>query len=316
MVNKNAKERKSGKGWIIALVVLIIIIGCFLFFGITMFLLTSLNYDDPIHSGNVAIIPIKGPIVGDAGDSFFGGDQLAVSSKIVEKIEKADKEHNIKAIILEVNSPGGSPVASDEIANALEATQKPTLVVIREVGASGAYWIASSADVIIAHEMSMVGSIGVIGSYLEFPGLLDRFNISYNQLISGKHKDIGTPYKHLEEEEKAMFQELLDELHAEFVTQVSQGRNMPREQVMELATGWVFTGRKGKELGLVDELGGMKEAIEIVERDLNITVKTVEYKTQPSLLDLIAGTGQMSSYHVGKGIGDSLLTQKEFTVRM
>src|SRR3989338_6818866 len=111
--------------------------------------------------------------VGDEGSSSFF-ESATASSETIKFIEKADKNPSIKAIILEINSPGGSAVASEEIANAVKKTNKTTVAWIREIGTSGAYWIASSSDHIVASRMSVTGSIGVIASYLEFEGLVDR----------------------------------------------------------------------------------------------------------------------------------------------
>ena len=151
-------------------------------------------------SGNVALIPIEGVIVGtDDGEFLF--ESVTSSLDTVELIEKADRNPNIKAIILEINSPGGSAVASEEIANAIKKTNKTTVAWIREIGTSGAYWVSSASDHIVANRVSITGSIGVIASYLEFPGLLDRYNITYQRLVSGKYKDIGSPYKEMTTEE-------------------------------------------------------------------------------------------------------------------
>src|SRR3989344_1616932 len=161
-------------------------------------------------SGNVALIPIQGVIVGDE-DSEFLFESVTSSPEAVELIEKADKNPNIKAIILEINSPGGSAVASEEIAKAVKKTNKTTVAWIREVGASGAYWVASSSDYVIANRVSITGSIGVIASYLEFPGLLERYNVTYQRMVSGKYKDLGSPYREMTQEEKAICQQSLDD---------------------------------------------------------------------------------------------------------
>ena len=127
-------------------------------------------------SGNVALIPIQGVIVGSE-DSEFLFESVTSSQDAVEFIEKADKNPSIKAIILEINSPGGSAVASEEIANAVRKTNKTTVAWIREVGASGAYWVASASDKIVASPMSITGSIGVISSYLEFSKLFEKYGV-------------------------------------------------------------------------------------------------------------------------------------------
>ena len=158
--------------------------------------LTFALFDGP-QRGNVAKIPIEGPITGNGGNSF--GDVAVSSSDVVEFIESADEDAQIKAILLEINSPGGSAVASDEIAAAIKKTEKPVVAVIREAGASGGYWIASAADHIIANRMSITGSIGVISSYLEFSGLMGKYGVGYQRLVSGGRKSIGGSLRKLDD---------------------------------------------------------------------------------------------------------------------
>ena len=107
---------------------------------------------------------------------------------------------------MEINSPGGSAVASDEIATAVKNAKKPVISLIREVGASGGYWVASASDYIIANRMSITGSIGVISSYLEFSGLMEKYGVGYERLVAGENKDLLTPYKKLEADQKALVQ--------------------------------------------------------------------------------------------------------------
>ena len=149
--------------------------------------------------GNVAMIPIEGVIVGTDSSGLFFDDSVS-SLDTIELIEKADRNPNIKAIILQINSPGGSAVASEEIANAVKKTNKTTVAWIREAGASGAYWIASSADYIVSSRVSITGSIGVIASYLEFGNFLEDHNVTYRRLVAGKYKDMGSPMREMTDE--------------------------------------------------------------------------------------------------------------------
>src|SRR3989344_1664750 len=184
----------SIKRWVIVLVVLFVLaLLSLMFAGLMTFM--SADSDIPVlGSATVAVIPIEG-VITTAEDDLFS--DVANSRDIVDLIKEADNNPNVKAIVFEINSPGGSPVASEEIANAIKQTSKPTVAYIREVGASGGYWIASATDRIFASRMSITGSIGVIGSYLEFDGLLDKYNITYRRLVGGKYKDIGSPFKEL-----------------------------------------------------------------------------------------------------------------------
>src|SRR3989338_3083928 len=263
-------------------------------------------------SGNVALIPIEGVIVGSENGFLF--ESAAVSKDTIELVEKADENPNIKAIILEINSPGGSAVASEEIANAVKKANKTTVALIREVGASGAYWIASSSDYVVANRVSITGSIGVIASYLEFPGFLEKYNVTYRRLVSGKYKDIGSPLKEMTEEEQEIFQKNLDLIRDYFVSEVAKNRNMGKKEVDKIANGLFYLGVQAKELGLVDELGGKDEAIAYIEKREGIKAEIVEYEKEKGLLEILAGVLSRQSFFVGKGIGSSLLDNRASAV--
>ena len=262
--------------------------------------------------GNVAMIKVDGIIMSQGTSTF--GTQVSTSEDIVKFIEEADKNEAIKAIIVEINSPGGTPVASAEIADALKAVNKTKVAWIREVGASGAYWVASSTDVIVAHPLSITGSIGVLGSYLEFSGLMQDYNVSYERFVYGKYKDLGTPYKKLSDDEKSLLQSKIDKIGEYFIAEVAKNRNMPVEKVKELATGEFYLGEEAKNLGLIDELGGKEKAYEIVKQKTNITsVEPVVYEKKQTFLDAIASLVSEHGFFVGKGISSSL-TQQKFEV--
>ena len=264
-------------------------------------------------SGNVALIPIEGVIVGTE-DSEFLFESITSSPEAVEFIEKADKNPSIKAIILEINSPGGSAVASEEIANAVRKANKTTVAWIREVGASGAYWVASASDYVIANRVSITGSIGVIASYLEFPGLLEDYNVTYRRLVSGKYKDIGSPYKEMTDEEKVIFQQNLDAIRDYFVSEVAKNRNLNKKDVDKIANGLFYLGAQAKDFGLVDEIGGKDEVISYIEKKEGIKAEVVEYKKEKTLLDILSEVLSRQSFFVGKGIGNALFGKKTASI--
>lgn len=282
--------------------ILMLVIFAFIFFGaISLFIPT-----EHIITGNVALIPITGTIT-TTGQDLVG---KAVSSEdIVKFIMEADKSDKIKAIILEINSPGGEPVASDEIASAVKKANKTTVAVIREKGTSGAYWIASAADHIIANRMSVTGSIGARASYLEIAKLLEDYNVTYRRLVSAKYKDTGSPFRELLPEEQALFQNVLDKLHNEFVSAVAKNRNLPEWVVRELATGFIFLGSEAKELGLVDELGGRDEAIRYIEQTLGIKAELVEFKKKKTIFETFGEFSAKNYFSLGQGLGAKLLEE-------
>jgi len=190
-----AKEvKRSWWKWVL------IPLSVFLFVFVVLPLTFSLIFFDGEQlTGNVALIPISGVIMTEESGSYFSSE-IASSSEIVKSLHEAEESSQIKAIVLEINSPGGSAVASDEIGSAVKKAKlkKPVVAVIRDAGASGGYWVASAADYIVANRMSITGSIGVLSSYLEFSGLMEQYGVTYEKLTAGKYKDMGNPFEKLD----------------------------------------------------------------------------------------------------------------------
>lgn len=291
------KAPRHGVVWLFVIILLAVFGGIIL---VAMFVFGAFG-----GLGNVAVIEIKGVIQGDKSGGVFGMP-VTSSKEIVQLIEKAEKNPLIKAVVIEINSPGGSAVASAEIADALKKSKKPVVSVIREIGASGGYWIASASDRIFAHRLSMTGSIGVISSYLEFAGFLDKYNVTYRRLVAGKYKDAGSPYKELTPEEEMLYQQKLDMLYDAFVSEVALNRNLDKKKVRELATGFVYLGTEAKEDGLIDEFGGIDEAKEYLKRLLNVKIELVPYKKKASLMDILSEVMSSQMYRIGAGIGEGL----------
>jgi len=254
----------------------------------------------------VAIIPIEGPIMSSMGASPFGGNAVD-SETIVDLIEEASEAKNVKAIILKINSPGGTVVASKEIARAVKELEIPVVSVIREVGASGAYWIASASDYIIADEMSITGSIGVNGGYLEFSGLMDEYGVSYEEMTAGKYKDMGNKYEKLNSKEREIMQKKLDLIYENFLGAVAENRNLTYTRVAEIAEGLYYLGVEAMEFGLIDEFGGMKEGKEKVENLTGLALEEKVYEVDEGFFSAFDMIGAKSSYGVGRGIGDSFI---------
>ena len=207
--------------------------------------------------GLIAIIPIKGTITSE--ELYFG--IISTSQEIIGAIEDAEKKRKIKAVIFEINSPGGTPFAAKEVATCIDGMKKPTIAWIREYATSGAYWIASACDEIVADELSTVGSIGVMSIRPDIGELLKKFGIDVETLKTGIYKGLGLPYEKPTEEERALLRKELDEIKENFLNAIAQYRKLNEEILKELATGMVYLGREAKELGLVDHLGGKELAI-------------------------------------------------------
>ncbi|MBI4152954.1 signal peptide peptidase SppA [Candidatus Woesearchaeota archaeon] len=292
-------ERRSNV-WIVVLVVVLII-----FFAMILVPLIFLFVPADFKQGNVAIIEIRGVITED-GDYSFGQD-TAASSDIVQFIHDADEDPLIKAIVVDINSPGGSAVASDEIASALKSTEKPTVALIHEIGTSGAYWIASAADTIIANRMSITGSIGVIASYLEFSQLMGDYGISYQRFVGGNYKDLGTPFKSPTDAERKLFQSKIDKIHGSFIDEIAKNRKLSESQVRQLATGEFFLGSEAKERGLVDMLGNQQTLEEYLEQAGIAEIEFVWYSHEPTFLEALAGLANEQFFFMGKGIGNAFV---------
>lgn len=306
MYSKN--QKKGGNGPKTVLIIIGSIIGIFLLMTIILIALaaSTLRSDTiPSSTGNVAVIPITGPIYSEGIQSTFSA-RSASSEKIVSFIEAAQKNPAIKAIVLDINSPGGTPVGSDMITKAVKEAKKPTYALIRDVGASGGYMIASGADEIIAYRMSMTGSIGVIGSYLEFSGLMDKYGVGYERLVAGEFKDSGSPFKELTEDERDIWQRQLDTLHELFIEEVAGNREMSVEQVRSLADGQVYLGVEALKLGLIDQVGGEQKLLEILKENLGEEPSYAVYRQKSTIFDALSGFNIQAMQNIGRGIGESL----------
>ena len=216
---------------------------------------------------NVAVLPVEGEIWPFYGMSYT---PLIVTPEMIEiSMDTIEEDDTIEAVLIEINSPGGLPVASERIAKRLSNSPLPTVGLIGDIGASGGYMVAAATDHLIASPISMVGSIGVTMSYVEQSKQNDEDGLTYVELNTGKYKDSGSPDKALSDEERKLFQRDLDDLYETFIKMVSEYRDIPLEKVRELADGSTVNGTRAKDLGLVDEVGGRVEAKIALAKILN-----------------------------------------------
>lgn len=235
----------------------------------------------------------------------------ASPGNIIPKINAANDDPMAKVIILKINSPGGTVVASKEIAEAVASSEKPVVAWIRELGASGAYWIASSSDAIVADPASITGSIGVTASYLQYEGLFEKYGIGYERLVTGKYKDTSTPYRDMTSDERTLMMNKLNKLNDMFIRQVAQSRKMDYSKVAGLATGEIYLGIEAYENGLVDHLGGSEKAVEVAETLAGEQLDVVnDYSSSLGWLELFS---QKAFYWFGQGFADALFKLTEQT---
>ncbi len=222
--------------------------------------------NDPLqvrHSDNqVALVYAEGPIVDGNGE---GLSQVIAGDKLARHLRQLRSDDEVKAIVLRVNSPGGSAIASEVILREVQLCQeagKPVIVSMGNVAASGGYWIAASADQIFAEPTTITGSIGVFGFFPNLEELGEKIGVNWEVVKTGDTADIFTVTRPKSPKELAILQTSVDSIYDEFLERVAQGRDLPLERVAELAQGRVWSGSSAKELGLVDELGGLDAAIE------------------------------------------------------
>lgn len=282
--NNDSKKPKITTKRVIWTIVLTIVL---------MFLISSCTV---AISPKIAIVPIKGEISTQGSMSLFSSS--ASSRDIANQIYTLADDETVKAIVLDINSPGGSPVASDEISKAIEYAKekKEVISVISDLGASGAYWIAASTDRIYTAPLSIVGSIGVTSAGLSFEGLIEEYNITYRRQIAGEFKDMGSPYREQTQEEIEKTQQLLDSVHEEFINHVAMNRNMSYDEAKALSTGEIFLGKDAIELGLIDGNKYMQEVISELKNEIGNSTLVMQYDPIYSTPTLIGVRNEFAGF--------------------
>jgi protease-4 len=240
--------------------------------GVFTFSLTSISDGEC----NIAVMPITGVIM-PFGNGVMYEDFVTTPTDVRDFIASLEYETMIEGVLFEINSPGGTPVASEDIASQVAALELPNVALIGDMAASGGYMIASAADTIVASPMSDVGSIGVTMSYTEESEKNEEEGITYVPLHSGKFKDMGNPNKPLTDEERSLLEAQLREIHDYFIDLVSKYRNINRDEIASLADGSTLTGKRAQEKKLVDILGGRDAAKEAFAVKLGKDMSEVKF---------------------------------------
>ena len=243
----------------------------------------------------VVRIPLRGLIMLDTGDGFFG-PEAGSADMALRSIHRATHDSEVQGIILDVDSGGGGITASDILYKALldfkeEHPGRKVVAILNDVAASGAYYVALASDHIIAHPTTITGSIGVLIQSLNVRELGDKIGVKDVTIKSGPNKDILNPFRDLTDEQwkeqKQMLQSVVNELHDRFVGLVAENRDLPEDEVRELADGRIFTASKAEELGLIDEQGYWRDAKERIAELLGVDeVKIFRYEESLSLSSL------------------------------
>jgi protease-4 len=261
-------------------VVLVALAGLGLFFGLAFFL----GQWERFGGSKVALITLEGVILD--------------SKEVIDQLEKHRMNPSVKAIVLRINSPGGGVSPSQEIYEEVirtrQVNQKPVVASMGSLAASGGYYVASAADVIVANPGTITGSIGVLIQVPNISGLLQKIGVKSVVVKSGQHKDLASITREMTDVERHILQGLMDDVHSQFIDVVAKARKLDRKRVEALADGRIFTGREAKSLGLVDQLGNLQDAIDRAAALAGLPGKPKviqERKRRFFLLDLLSSVG-------------------------
>jgi protease-4 len=283
------KEQKTARHWGIFFKLL-----TFTYIAVIFGVAIYPQFKEEIGSGgkqHAAIVDVIGVIAQGEGTS---------ANSVIEGLHDAFKDKNTKGVILNINSPGGSPVQSAYIYDEIKRLKRlhpdiPIYAVVGDLCASGGYYVASATDKIFVNQASIIGSIGVIMNGFGFNNVLEKLGVERRLLISGDHKAFLDPFSPLKQEEAKHMQTLLDEVHQQFIDAVREGRGDRLKESMEpeMFSGFVWTGGEGIKLGLVDAFG----SVDTVAREQLQTEEKVNFTPQDHLIDRLAGKVGASFAH-------------------
>jgi protease-4 len=258
-------------------IILAVLLGVIILFGAVFSLMDTTK--SIVAGDRVALVRIEGPIID--------------SRSFVNEIKQYAEDSSIKAIVLRVDSPGGAVAPSQEIyAEVKRAVENKKVVAsMGAVAASGGYYVAAPSSKIMANPGTITGSIGVIMEIPNFEGLMDKVGIKTTVIKSGKYKDMASAMRELSPEERRLLQGVMDDVHEQFIQAVAEGRGMTFEDVAKLSDGRIFSGKQAKELGLVDELGSLEDAIDFTAELAGIEgePQIVEKKKKLTFFEMLQG---------------------------
>ncbi len=253
------------------------------------------TYEEEYVSGEgpdkIAVIPVEG-VISPADSGVAGTVASTTPEGMGDALRQAEEDESVKAVILEINSPGGGVTASErmyqDILDFKESSGKPVLASMGATAASGGYYIATAADEILAGETTLTGSLGVILQIPNLTGVADKVGFKQNIIKSGEFKDMGSSFRDITPQEREIFQSIVDENYNEFVQVIVEGRGIPEQRVRELADGRIYSGKQARDLNLVDGLGDLEKAARNA-REMSDTgqATVVRYVQTPGFADLL-----------------------------
>jgi protease-4 len=252
----------------------------------------------------ILLVEISGMITDQESSSGLVNPvtEPSLVDQVKAALKKAEDDEHVKAVVLRINSPGGTVTASDiihhELAGFKERTRRPVVASIIDLGTSGAYYIAQAADRIIAHPTAVTGSIGVIMVQASVQGLLDKIGVQTTEIKSGEKKFMGSPFRPLTPDERKIFQNVIDNMYQQFLSVVGKGRpQLTPEQIRAAADGRIYTAEQAKTLGLIDDIGYLAEAITAAKTAAKLDDARVVIYHQ-------AGDYKNTIYSMGRGGGE------------
>ncbi|MFJ8063364.1 signal peptide peptidase SppA [Psychrobacillus sp. NPDC096426] len=272
--------------------------------------------EDGSMNERIALLKVDG-VIQDTGSttSLFAAEGYN-HQFFLQQLEQVKADDSVKAIVLQVNSPGGGVVESAEIYREIreiqEETEKPIYVSMGSMAASGGYYISASADKIFVNKETMTGSIGVIMQSINYGKLAEKYGVEFVTIKSGPYKDIMSPTREMTEVERNMMQEMLNDSYEEFVDIIEQGRNMTEAEVKKIADGRIVNGRQAIEAGLADDFGFLEDVIAAIKTDYDLeNAEVFEYSHSQSFGSLFKMKAQsllgvdMETKLIGKLIADN-----------
>ena len=215
----------------------------------------------------ILLMDVSGVLADETGSVVLGTPppRVPIVARVREELQKAEDDNEVRALIVRINSPGGTITASDLIYREIEVFKTrrkvPVITILMDVAASGGYYAALAGDTIIALPTTVTGSIGVVMLTVNAQGLMEKIGVAPLAIKSGAMKDAGSPFRPLTEQERAVFQSVIDEMYARFVSLIVRSRKMPEDKVRAAADGRIYTAEQAKALGLVDEIGYMDDSV-------------------------------------------------------
>jgi len=307
-------RRRSSAGLVVTLVVIgVLLLGC-----VGLFVVLPLSMagsgSAPAWKGTtsdaIAVVRVSGVITsGPSAMPLFGS--MAGAEGIIRQLRRAEKDGDVKAILLRIDSPGGTAAGAEEVYSEVMRIRQHKKVVVSmgDVAASGGYYIASAADHIVADGATMTGSIGVIMEYINWSGLMQKYGVKGEAITGGKFKDTPSMFRAMRPEERELLETMVKDVHEQFIQAVATGRKMKVEAVRKIADGRVMTGRQAKGYGLVDDIGGFRDAIATAAKLGGIRGEpTVKFMGATTLLGAL--TGEYESFGGDQALRSALEQQR------